>query len=242
MFTYYIHIAVPVGNPGITYLARWEKTDTEPFMFDKADRFRLYRRPGPTALQLAEDDHGNWYFMTFFTSTTLTGLKWARQSAKPAYVEEGATLPLVSLLEEEGLRQKNEGFDKAYAHTSVMVENLIDFPAELQARIANTDGEDDPTVIGNIHFLRNTFEGKETRYVAGAETRSFATVAENGPYFNDIHLRTNAFLYLLYYVYFHEHNLLPSNQMVPRLLGNLWASKQSLNTGWNPNLFETERL
>ncbi|RDU35262.1 hypothetical protein DRW41_19310 [Neobacillus piezotolerans] len=242
MFVYYIHIAVPVGKPLSTYLASWEKSRPDPFMFDKADKFRIFRHPGKPVIRLAEDDFGNWYFMTFFTSKRLSGLKWARQSARPAYVEEGTTLPLVSLLEEEGLIPKNEGFDKAYAHTSVRVRSLNEYPPELQARLANTDGEDDPTVIGNIHFLRNTFEGKETRYIAGTETRSFATVTENGPYFNDIHLKTNAFLYLLYYVYFEEHNQLPSNQMVPRLLGNLWASKQSLNTGWNPTLFETEEL
>ncbi|WP_156324507.1 hypothetical protein [Bacillus sp. FJAT-27245] len=242
MFVYYIHIAVPIVKPGNTYLAGWEKLDQEPFMFDQAGRFRVYRRPGETVLQLAEDDCGNWYFMTFFTSKSLSGLKWARQSARPAYVEEGAILPLVDLLEEEGLLPKNEGFDKAYAHTSVLVKNLSGFPAEEQARLANADGEDDPTVVGNIHFVKNVFEGKETRYIAGAETRSFATATENEPYFTDIHLKTNAFLYLLYFVYFQQNNQLPSNQMVPRLLGNLWASKQSLHSGWNPTLFETEQL
>ncbi|WP_316572488.1 hypothetical protein [Neobacillus sp. YIM B06451] len=242
MFLYYIHIAVPVKKPGITYLAGWEKSDTEQFMFDKADRFRIFRRKGEPVLQLAEDDKGNWYFMTFFTSKSLSGLKWARQTARPAYVEDGTTLPLVSLLEEEGLRPKDEGFDKAYAHTSILVDNLRSFSAEKQARLANADGEDDPTVVGNIHFVKNTFKGKETRYIAGAETRSFATATENEPYFRDIHLKTNAFLYLLYFVYFQENNQLPSKQMVPRLLANLWASKQALNTGWNHTLFETEQL
>ncbi|WP_059172789.1 hypothetical protein [Bacillus sp. FJAT-27445] len=242
MPVYYIHIAVPVEKPGSTYMNGMEKVKAEPFMFDIRDRFRLFHREGDPVLQLAEDDRGNWYFMTFFTSKSLSGLKWSRQSARPAYVEEGTTLPLISLLEEEGLKPKEDGFDKAFAHTSVLVENLSNFPPEMQARLANTDGEDDPTVVGNIHFLRNTFEGKETRYICGAETGSFATATENGPYFKDIHLETNAFLYLLFFVYFQENNELPSKQMVPRLLGNLWASKQMLNSNWNPTLLEAEQF
>ncbi|RHW31188.1 hypothetical protein D1B31_22655 [Neobacillus notoginsengisoli] len=242
MSIYYAHLAVPIVQPDHTYFAGWERVSSEPFMFDKRDRFTLYRRKGEPVFQLAKDDRNHWYFMTMFTSKNLSGLKWARQSSRPAYVDEGAELPLADLLEQEGLEKLDYGFDKAFAHTSAFVDSLDEFPAEWQARLANADGEDDPTVVDNIHFLKNSYNGKRTRYITGAETRSFATVTENERYFNEIHLETNAFLYLLYFLYFTKQQILPSKQMVPKLLGNLWASKQAMNANWNPSLLQSERL
>lgn len=242
MSVYYVHLAIPVIQPDSTYFAGWERTNPEPFMFDKPDRFTIFRQESEPAIQLAKDDRNNWYFMTMFRSESLSGLKWARQAARPAYLEEGKDLPLVGLLQNEGIAIADNGFDKAFAHTSAFVDNLNDFPGRLQARLANADGEDDPAVVDNIHFVANLFNGQRTRYIAGAETKSFATLTENEQYFEEIHLKTNSFLYLLYFIYYHKHQILPSKQMVPKLLGNLWASKQAMNTDWNPSLLQTEQL
>ncbi|WP_052342655.1 hypothetical protein [Bacillus sp. EB01] len=239
----FIHIAVPIEKPFENYIKNFKEKDAESFMFDQPERFILFERikEGPEVF-LARDDHGQWYFMSYFTSSKLTGLKWARQSAPPSYVEKDVKLPLVELLREEGLKAANSGFDKAFAHVGAFTSRISEVQAHIQARLANVDGEDDPTVVTNIHFIKNLFNGLETRYVAGAETYSFATVTENEEYFKDVHLNSNAYLYLLYFVYFTNYQIVPSNQMVPRLLGNLWASKQALNCHFNSSLFVSEPL
>ncbi|OCA84442.1 hypothetical protein A8F94_17235 [Bacillus sp. FJAT-27225] len=239
----FIHLAVPIEQPPEQYLGGFRRKDPEPFMFDQQARFTLYERvdDGPKVL-LARDNYNKWYFLTFFTSSNLAGLKWARQSVPPSYMEEDLSLPLYNLLEEEGLQAANPGFDKAFAHVGVLTDKLSNVNADTQARLANVDGDDDPTVVTNIHFVRNMFKGMETRYVAGVETHSFATITENEQYFKEVHLKSNAYLYLLYFIYFIHYQIVPSMQMVPRLLGNLWASRQVFNGNFNPSLFVSEPL
>ncbi|WML48944.1 hypothetical protein RCG23_02180 [Neobacillus sp. PS3-34] len=234
---FYIHVAVPIEEP--TFVNSLKVIPTEPYMFDDPSRMTKFVKDDGENFFI-KDDLDNWYFMTFFFGNQLTDLKWARQYFRPAYVDSKTQLSLVDLLEKEKLTVKENGFDKAYGHSSVCIDSMSQFTWEQQARLANVDGEDDPQVVSNIHFIRNLYKSQETRYIAGAETRSFATVTENRYYFNHIHLHNTAFLYLQLFVYHQEHNVLPSNQMVPRLLGNLWSSKQASNSQWNPSLIEIE--
>ncbi|MBX9974763.1 hypothetical protein [Cytobacillus firmus] len=151
-------------------------------------------------------------------------------------------LPLVYLMEKVNIRPQYEGHDKAYGHAFALSENLSSVPAFLQARIANYDGSDDPTIIKKIHYIQNEYSGKSTRFISGFETRSFATITENEYYAREIHLPNNARTYLKLFVYFSRYGTLPSQQMMPRFLANLWASAQSLNTAANPALYKQQTI
>lgn len=135
-----------------------------------------------------------------------------------------------------------EGHDKAYGHALALSDNLSSVPAFQQARLANYDGSDDPTIIKRIHYIQNEYKGEFTRFITGFETRSFATYTENEYYAREIHLPNNARTYLKLFVYFSRYGTLPSQQMMPRFLANLWASAQSLNTAANPALYKQEAI
>jgi hypothetical protein len=55
--------------------------------------------------------------------------------------------PLVDIMENVNIKPLYEGHDKAYAHALGISENLSSVPAFRQARLANYDGSDDPTII-----------------------------------------------------------------------------------------------
>ncbi|WLR57252.1 hypothetical protein LC048_10535 [Mesobacillus subterraneus] len=145
-------------------------------------------------------------------------------------------------MDELDIKPCYEGYDKAYGHVLSLVPELDTVSAYNQSQLANYDGSDDPTIIKKIHFIENEYKGEKTRFISGFETRSFATVTENEFYAKEIHLPGNARNYLKLFVYFSRYSFLPSQQMMPRFLGNLWASTQSLNTTANPALFKDEGI
>jgi hypothetical protein len=230
-------IAVPIEPP---FGFKPSKESERDFTFDKGDRFKDYllEKDGNT-YDLSLDDNRQWYIFTSFVCESLDELKLSRQIFRPPYLKE-ETLQLVDLLEDLNLAPLYEGHDKAYGHVLSLVQELDSVPAFQQARLANYDGTDDPTIIKKIHFIENEYKNEKTRFISGFETRSFATVTENEFYAKNIHLPGNARTYLKLFIYFSRYGIMPSQQMMPRFLSNLWASTQSLNIQANPALFKTE--
>ena len=237
--SYYSEVAVPIEAP---YGFSPVNGKGQDFTFDRDDRFKDYqiKKDGRT-YTVTLDDQGQWHFITSFVCDSLDELKLSRQILRPRYLKE-EQLPLVDLLNELDLTPNYEGHDKAYGHVLALAEKLDLIPAYEQARIANYDGNDDPTIIKKIHFIENDFNGEKTRFISGFETRSFATLTENEYYAREIHLPGNARNYLKLFLYFSRYGSLPSQQMMPRFLANLWASTQSLNTDANPALYKEESI
>lgn len=235
----YSEIAVPIEAP--FGFMPGEETERD-FTFDKEDRFKDYllEKDG-RKYDLSLDDNGQWYFFTSFVCDSLDELKLSRQIFRPPYLKE-ETLQLVNLLEDLNLTPLYEGHDKAYGHVLSLVSDLDSVPAFQQARLANYDGNDDPTIIKKIHFIENEYKNEKTRFISGFETRSFATLTENKFYAKEIHLPGNARTYLKLFIYFSRYGSMPSQQMMPRFLANLWTSTQSMSTQANPALFKTETL
>ncbi|MBU8769221.1 hypothetical protein [Cytobacillus oceanisediminis] len=148
----------------------------------------------------------------------------------------------MDIIENVNIKPLYEGHDKAYGHAFAISEILSSYPSFRQARLANYDGSDDPTIIKKIHYIQNEYNGKSTWFISDFETRSFATITENDYYAREIHLPHNARTYLKLFVYFSRYGTLPSQQMMPRFLANLWASAQSLNTAANPALYKEEYI
>jgi hypothetical protein len=232
-------IMVPIDHPGS--LSGYEAVSPEPYMFDRPDRFMLYRQQGQ-AHSLLKDDYHHWYLAIRWECESLTELKYARQVHRPSYVDKQTTLKLIDYLNQTGLTAKMDDFDKAFVHTTVWADKLDLVPLDQQLRIANADGEDDPSVIQHLHFIDNVFDGRRTRFLPGFETYSMATITENRYYLDHVHLPASALLYLQYFVYFLQYGRVPSKQMMARLLENLWASTQAMNTSWNSSLFTAEAI
>jgi hypothetical protein len=236
---YYSEVAVPIQHPFGFVPVGEEQRD---FTFDRDDRFGDYLIEKDGKLYTVSlDDKGNWFFMTSFECDSLDELKLSRQIFRPAYLKD-KELPLIDLLEQLRLEPIYEGHDKAYGHVLSIVPQIDSVQASSQGQLANFDGCDDPTIIKKIHFIENELNGEKTRFISGFETRSFATITENKYYAKNIHLPGNARNYLKLFVYFSRYGILPSQQMMPRFLANLWASAQSLNRTANPALYKTQEI
>jgi hypothetical protein len=232
----FIHIAVKIEQPD--NLNAYTSTAQEKFAFDKNNCFTDYYPKTTSNSFLTLDDKGQWYFFTHFNVHSFSELKLARQIYKPPYLKDEARLPLIEQLTKEQLIPKTEGYDKGFAHVSVKVKDLESLSPIIKSKLANADGEDDPIVSSNLHYIRNTYNGAKTHFISGIETNSFATITENEHYYNNIHIPKVSNLYLKYYVYFIEHGIVPSTQMMPRLLNNLWLSTQANTNNWNGSLFK----
>lgn len=236
----YSHIALPIHKPSFDITP--SKNREADFTFDSKERFKDYSFENAKSNYLVScDDQGQWYFFTFFLCKSLEELKLTRQVFRPAYLKN-EILPLKELLKELNIIPIREGFDKAYGHVFHYVPSLTELSNSFCMRLANYDGPDDPIIVNKMNFIQNEFEGQKTRYISGFETRSFATITENEYYAKEIHIPFNANYYLKLFIYFSRYGLLPSHQMMPRFLGNLWASTQMLNTSANPSLYETEEI
>jgi len=236
---FFSEVAVPIEPPFGFIPGKESERD---FTFDKENRYKDYiLEKNGQSFDISLDDKGNWYFFISIECDSLDQLKLSRQTFRPPYLKD-QELMLVDLMEWLNIKPFYEGHDKAYGHVLSLVPQLDSVSAFMQARLANYDGNDDPTIIKKIHFIENEYNGEKTRFVSGFETRSFATVTENEFYAREIHLPGNARNYLKLFVYFSRYGFLPSQQMMPRFLGNLWASTQSLNTSANPALFKDEGI
>lgn len=232
-----IHTAVKIHKPkNMHKFYHIEKTNE--FAFTNNDIFIDYLINKSSSF-LTIDNIGNCFYITNFKVSSLSELKLSRQIFKPSYLGNDVKFPLIERLNEEELVPILEGYDKAYAHVSVFTEDLNSFSSVNISRFANVDGPDDPTVVDKIHYISSYYKNYETRFVSGVETNSFLTITENKDYFYKIHIPNVSTLYLKYFIYFSEHDRIPSKQMLPKLLGNLWRSMQGNTSDFNENLFKT---
>jgi hypothetical protein len=227
---------VPIKSPKIELQ---KEKSVNGYMFDKNNRFISYKATNIDGT-FFQDDQNKWYFMTSFESDDVFSMKYSRQVMRPDYIEDNVDMPLLEKLELYKIQPDLEGFDKAIAHLSVNVTNLKNTTALFQSKCANIDGEDDPQVCHQIHFLSTHYKNKETRFITGWETKSFATITDNEFYFKNIHMKSVSKLYLLYFAYFTNYNFVPSQQMLPKLLENLWLSGKSGINNYNDLLFKKE--
>lgn len=233
-----IHTLVAIKRPSFEVTLEAQQTD---YFFDRHNRYSLFTLPG-TSARFHQDDSGQWYLSFDFKLATTHDIARYRRIRLLPYSSTATTYPLIGFIQNHEIELDSEHFDKAYVHSSILVNNLSAFSVLNQSRCANADSEDDPQIASAIHFLENTHNGKHTRFISGWETRSFATVTENEYYFEQIHLPHAAEKYLLLFAYFHKHRLIPSSQMMPNLLGNLWASTQASNRNWNKELVRIEEI
>ncbi|MBO9129100.1 hypothetical protein [Bacillus sp. 165] len=239
-----IHLftAVPITEPELhsDYLLH----TNDDFNFDCTARFTSYKHSQISSVLLTKDDHNNWYYLTSFFVSSLQEAKLKRQVMIPDYLKNQMEETwLATQMKQLGLCYNLTNFDKAITHLAVYTEELSLLSPKFQARAALIDGEDDPQIIDSFHYLSNVFNNLETRFITGVETHSFATVTENKYYFDNLHIEQNVgLLYLQYYLYFLKHDIIPSKQMMPNLLGNLWRSQQAMRNDWNPSLFQVMSL
>lgn len=232
----FIHIAVKIEKP--KNLDAYVSTAPEDFSFDKNNRFTDYHKKNSNNSFISLDDKKQWYYFTNFEVNSFSELKLARQIFKPSYLKQELTLPLIEQLSKEDLIPRFEGYDKGYAHVSVKTKDIQSLSPIIKSRLANVDGEDDPIVSSNLHYISNTYNHTKTNFISGVETNSFATITESSDYYNSIHIPKVSNLYLKYFLYFIEHGIVPSKQMMPKLLNNLWLSTQANTNNWNRNLLK----
>lgn len=237
----YIHLGVKVHKPEC--LMDYTIKNHNDFSFDRENRFLDYVNSAEKSQKssfFTVDDTNQCYYITFFKVNSLYELKLSRQIFIPQYLESYQNFPLMEELNKHKLIPIREGYDKAYAHISAYSRDINSIAPITQSRFANADGPDDPIVIDRIHYITNIFNGLETRFIAGTETNSFATISQNRDYFYDLHLPYVGNLYLKYFIYFNEYGIVPSKQMMPLLLENLWKSTKSSTSTFNTYLYKVD--
>jgi hypothetical protein len=233
-----LHVTVPIKRPAHLLSTRERCAWLEDhYMFD----LPMWQHDFP-GFQLIESDRGFYWLAASFTLNNPNEGKRMRQISRPAYMDERVDLPLADLISRHRLEPLHPTFDKADAQLSLLVPSLASLDTLALARFAQLDGDDDPQIAHQLHFLENRFAQQSTLFISGWETRSFATVTENDGYYRDIHLPHVATLYTLLFSWFKQFGNVPSTQMMPRLLGNLWRSTESRATDWNASLIQTKEL
>ena len=185
---------------------------------------------------LFEDHCGQWYLTLFYMCENLQQLKETRQIWKPAYLKQ--PLQTMERLQQLDLYALQEGFDKAYGYACFYTESLERLPLNEQLKIANYDGNDDPEICHHLHYFDNRYNNETTRFIAGMETYSFATISTSTYYVEHIWRETTAVAYLLLYAYYKRYNTCPSKQMMAKFLCNLWASVEFPNKDANLSLLK----
>ncbi|MFC0189250.1 hypothetical protein ACFFJY_13180 [Fictibacillus aquaticus] len=239
-FSFLLHVVVPIQQP--SEIDRSVTADLPEFEFDRSNCFTEYK-DGEHSVFL--DDMGQWYFFAVFTCSSLTEVKYARHIFRPPYIKEGEfELPLADLLSQKGYKPSQPYYDKAYAHVSLLTKSLHDWNAADQSRLANCDGEDAPQLSHAIHYIETSLNGKKARFIAGWESHSFLSITDNKPFYEEILEPVSGKLYLLYFTYWVHYGEVPSKQMMPRLLGNLWKSCSAAYSPatFNPMLFRRQVL
>ncbi|MCM3776222.1 hypothetical protein [Fictibacillus phosphorivorans] len=194
------------------------------YEFNKKDLFTAYSLP--TGERLFKDQNDQWYAAAHFVKDSLHAVKYGRQIFRPPYKEiSEEELSFVEVLEKNGFVPLNPHYDKALCHVVAEVEKLEELSLEMQSRLAHADGDDDPQVAHSLHYMESKLDGKRSRFISGWESHSFATITESSEFADDILMPVSSWLYLLYFSHFLDNQgTMASDQMMPRLLGNLWAS------------------
>jgi hypothetical protein len=213
-----------IKPPKDTDIEQLKKETLPLYELNKKDLFTVYSTPTGEYLFLGHNHQ--WYAAGHFIKNSLHGLKYGRQTFRPPYKDiADEELSFLNILEKNGWKTANPFYDKAFCHTVLEVDSLDEVSLEMQSRLAHADGDDDPQVAHSLHYIESSLNGERTRFLSGWESHSFASITESESFCDNLLLPISSWLYLLYYTHFIENNgEIPSDQMMPRLLGNLWAS------------------
>jgi hypothetical protein len=211
------------------------------YEFNKKDLFTAYSLP--KGERLFKDQNDQWYAAAHFVKKAMHNVKYGRQTFRPPYKDiPSDELSFVEILEKNEWIPANAQYDKAFCHVIAEVDKLEEISLEMQSRLAHADGDDDPQVAHSLHYLESNLDGRRSRFISGWESHSFATITESSYFADDILIPVSSWLYLLYFSYFIKHNgVIPSDQMMPRLLGNLWASTMK-EIPYNKELIRVQSL
>ncbi|MBY6036453.1 hypothetical protein KUV80_07305 [Fictibacillus nanhaiensis] len=217
-------VLTPIETPEESTIRSLQQEKLPAYEFNKKNLFRAYSLS--SGERLFHDQKNQWYAGAHFLKDSPHLIKYGRQTFRPPYKNiPHDDLSFVDILERNRWIPANGQYDKALCHVVAEVEKLENLSLEMQSRLAHADGDDDPQVAHSLHYIESKLNGKRSRFVSGWESHSFATITESHVFADDILLPVSSWLYLLYYVYFlNNRGTIPSDQMMPRLLGNLWAS------------------
>jgi hypothetical protein len=217
-------VLTAIETPEDHVIESLEQEKLPDYEFNKKDLFTAYSLT--SGERLFKDQNDQWYAAAHFVKGSLHTVKYGRQTFRPPYKEiSNEELSFVELLEKNDWVPVNSHYDKALCHVVAEVDKLEEISLEMQSRLAHADGDDDPQVAHSLHFIESKLGGKRSRFISGWESHSFATITESSEFADHILMPVSSWLYLLYFSYFLDHNgTIPSDQMMPRLLGNLWAS------------------
>lgn len=232
-------MAVPIEQPLIPLTLKKQPRN---YFFDRITRFSHYEFSEKNEnFDILKDDFNQWYFIDTMPVQNLYQLKSFRQVHHKS-TELYKRLPIVDLLAKFNLELAVHDYDKAFGHVFCVTDNLDSIPLHTQMQIANYIDESEPLLKSSVHYFTTIEENLRTRFIAGVESRSFATVTENKSYDNATWLKNDGINYLKLFLYFKQYKKTPSHQQIARLLCNLWASTEALNNDANPNLYEKVEL
>lgn len=228
-------MAVPIEQPLIPLTLKKQPHD---YFFDRVTRFSHYEFSDKNEnFDILKDDLNQWYFIDKMVCNTLQQLKIFRL-VHPEPTALYKHLPLTDLLERFNLELAMHDYDKAFGHVLCTVDNIDAIPIHLQMQMANYAAEDDPILSTQMHYVNTIEEGARTRLITGIESRSFATITESKQYAEQWEKHIGI-TYLKLFLYYTRYKKIPSNQMMPKVICNLFASTESLTNIANPALYKT---
>ncbi|MQR96872.1 hypothetical protein [Fictibacillus phosphorivorans] len=236
-----IFVMAAIEQPADDILSQLTEEELPSYEISKKGLYTVYSLK--TGERLFKDEKDTWYVCTSFKRKTLHEIKYGRQLFPPPYTDiPNEQLPFVKLLQRNHWTPLHAHYDKALCHVIAEVDDIESVSLEFQSRLAHADGADDPQVAHSLHYIESKLNGKRTRFISGWESHSFATITESDEFAKNILIPTSSWLYLLYFEHFlHHDGSIPSDQMMPKLLGNLWASTGN-QFPYNKELVQIEKV
>lgn len=230
----HIFLSVPIVPPEDMPQGDWEAVEQGDYDLDRPDRYERLTL-GEDEYVFRDDQQQFCYVLSAPCESMDEAKRW-RQTRRPRYMVN-ERLPLLERMEALRFQPRIEGYDKALAHLTVYIDRLTGHEGSSVrlSRWANLDGYDDPLVVMANHYLTNRYGVNLSYHLAGFGTHSFATVTDNQFYWQQLLKPRLGILYLLYYTYWVTHRTVPSRQMMPMLLENLWRST-TIRDVYNPAL------
>ncbi|WP_137789965.1 hypothetical protein [Bacillus sp. E(2018)] len=234
-------VMAAIEQPADHTLSELIEEELPSYEISKKGLYTVY--PLESGARLIKDEKDTWYVCASFERKTLHEIKYGRQLFPPPYKDiPNEQLPFVELLQQNHWTPLHAHYDKALCHVIAEVDDIDSVSLEFQSRLAHADGDDDPQVAHTVHYIESKLNGKRTRFISGWESHSFATITESDEFAQNILFPTSSWLYLLYFEHFGQHKgAIPSDQMMPRLLGNLWASTGN-EVPYNKELLQIKKL
>ena len=228
-------MAVPIEQPLIPLTLKKQPRN---YFFDHVTRFNHYGFSEKNEnFDILKDDLNQWYFIDKMQCNNLQQLKTFRQ-IHPEPTALYKHLPLTDMLEQFNLELAVYDYNQAFGHVLCVTDNIDSIPLHTQMRLANYASESDPLLTTDMHYFNTIEEGARTRFIAGVETRSFATITESRHYAEEVWEKQLGITYLKLFLYYKQYNKIPSHQMMAKVLCNLFASTEALNNTSNKALYK----